>query len=128
MSASSSGPPRPCCILLIDDTPDIAELLTYALRDLGLDVVSSGYTATINDLITEHHANAVVLDCTSYDMSEALFDLIRAHNADLPVLIITDTPELADPSLRKRKAQKVAVVPKPFTASQVARGLDQLLG
>lgn len=126
MSASSSLTPRR--VLLIDDTPEIAELLTYALRDLGLDVISSGYTATINDLVAEHHVDALVLDCTSYDMSEALFDLVRAHNADLPVLIITDTPELADPSLRKRKAQKVLVVPKPFTASQVARGLDQLFG
>lgn len=131
MIVSSSPTPqsRPLRrILLIDDTPEIAELLTYALRDLGQDVISFGYTDTVNDLVVEHHAHALVLDCSSYDMSEALFDLVRASNADLPVLIITDTPELADPSLRKRKAQKVLVLPKPFTASQVARALDQLFG
>jgi DNA-binding response OmpR family regulator len=115
-------------ILLIDDTPEIAELLTFALRDAGYEVIASGYTAMVNDLVAEHHANALVLDCTSYDMSEALFDLVRAQNADLPVIIITDTPELADPSLRKRKAQKVLVVPKPFTASQVVRAINQLFG
>ena len=122
MSSSLSGHR----ILLIDDTPEIAELLSFALRDAGHDVVASGYTATVNDLVTANHADAVVLDCTSYDMSEAIFDLVRAQNADLPIIIITDTPELADPSLRHRKAQKVLVVPKPFTASQVARALDQL--
>jgi DNA-binding response OmpR family regulator len=126
MSASSSRPPRR--ILLIDDTPEIAELLTFALSDFGHEVIASGYTDTVNDLVVEHHADALVLDCSSYDMSEALFDLVRAKDADLPIIIITDTPELADPSLRKRQAQKVLVVPKPFTASQVARALDQLLG
>ena len=126
MNASSSRPPRR--ILLIDDTPEIAELLTFALRDFGHEVTASGYTDTVNDLVVEHHADALVLDCSSYDMSEALFDLVRGQNAELPVIIITDTPELADPSLRKRKAQKVLVVTKPFTAAQVARALDQLLG
>ena len=32
-------------ILLIDDTPEIAELLTFALRDRGYDVVATGFTA-----------------------------------------------------------------------------------
>ena len=116
-------------VLLIDDTPDIAELLTFSLRDLGYEVFASGYTSGVNELASEHHAEAVVLDCTSYEMSEALFDAIRQHanHADLPVVIISDTPEDAEKSLRSRKARKVLLVPKPFTASQVGRALGQLL-
>jgi two-component system, OmpR family, phosphate regulon response regulator PhoB len=116
-------------ILLIDDTPEIAELLTFALRDHGYDAVAEGYTHAVNQLVLEHRADAVVLDCTSYDMSEALFDAVRHHpdHAALPVVIISDTPEQADASLRSRKAQKVVLVPKPFTGSQVASALDQLL-
>jgi len=70
-----------------------------------------------------------VLDCTSFDMSESLFDSVRHHpnHAELPVVIISDTPELADASLRSRNARKVLLVPKPFTGSQVANALDQLL-
>jgi hypothetical protein len=41
--------------------------------------------------------------------------------------VISDTPEQAEASLRKRKAQKVLLVPKPFTGSQVANALRQLL-
>lgn len=116
-------------ILLIDDTPDIAELLTFSLRDLGYEVFVSGYSSSVNELAIEHRAEAVILDCTSYDMSEALFDAIRQHDshADLPVVIISDTPEEAEKSLRSRKARKVLLVPKPFTASQVGRALAQLL-
>jgi CheY-like chemotaxis protein len=116
-------------ILLIDDTPEIAELLTFSLRDLGYEVVAEGYTAGVNELVVEHRADALVLDCTAYEMSEALFDSVRHHpsHADLPVVIISDTPEIADASLRSRTAQKVLLVPKPFTGTQVARALAQLL-
>jgi DNA-binding response OmpR family regulator len=116
-------------ILLIDDTPEIAELLMFALRDLGHTVSASGYTTTVNDLIAEKRAEALVLDCSAYDMSEALFDAVRAEasHAQLPVVIISDTPEAADESLAARNAEKVLLIPKPFTASQVARAINQLL-
>jgi DNA-binding response OmpR family regulator len=116
-------------ILLIDDTPEIAELLTFSLRDLGYEVVSSGYTVSVNELILEHRADALVLDCSSFDMSESLFDAVRHHpeHAELPVVVISDTPEQADASLRSRKAQRVLLIPKPFTGSQVGKALEQLL-
>jgi DNA-binding response OmpR family regulator len=116
-------------IVLIDDTPEIAELLSFALRDAGYEVFASGYTVTVNEMVKERRAEAVVLDCSSFDMSEALFDAVRQHSdhAELPVVIISDTPEEADASLRSRKAKKVVLVPKPFTGSQVARALGQLL-
>jgi len=116
-------------ILLIDDTPEIAELLTFSLRDLGYEVVSSGYTVSVNELIVEHRADALVLDCSSFDMSESLFDAVRHHpeHAELPVVVISDTPEEADASLRSRKARRVLLIPKPFTGSQVGKALQQLL-
>jgi DNA-binding response OmpR family regulator len=116
-------------ILLIDDTPEIAELLTFSLRDLGYEVVSSGYTVSVNELILEHRAEALVLDCSSFDMSESLFDAVRHHpeHAEFPVVVISDTPEQADASLRSRKAQRVLLIPKPFTGSQVGNALEQLL-
>jgi DNA-binding response OmpR family regulator len=117
-------------ILLIDDTPEIAELLSYALRDNGFDVFTSGFTDSVNELVTEQHADALVLDCSVYNMSETLFDTVRfdpAH-AELPVVIISDTPEEADKSLRAREAKNVMLIPKPFTGAHVARALSELLG
>jgi len=116
-------------ILLIDDTPEIAELLTFSLRDLGHEVRAEGYTTAVNELIEAHRAEAVVLDCSSYDMSEALYDVIRqdpAH-AELPIVIISDTPEVADRSLNKRNATHVLLLPKPFSGSQVGRAIAQML-
>ena len=116
-------------VLLIDDTPEIAELLTFALRDRGHEVFAEGFTDTVNDLIQELRADALVLDCSTFDMSESLFDMVRNHpnHAELPVVIISDTPEKADASLGSRNARNVLLIPKPFTGSQVARALDDLL-
>jgi DNA-binding response OmpR family regulator len=116
-------------ILLIDDTPEIAELLAFALRDHGYEVVATGYTDAVTEWVVAQRADALVLDCSAFDMSESLFDMVRddpAH-ADLPVVIISDTPEEADASLRSREAKRVLLIPKPFTAAQVSRALDQLL-
>ena len=116
-------------ILLVDDTPEIAELLTFALRDRGYEVVATGYTDTISQLVVDERADALVLDCSDFQMSESLFDMVRddpAH-ADLPVVVISDTPDKADQSLRARQANRVLLIPKPFTGAQVARALDQLL-
>ena len=128
-SASEASADKPRRILLIDDTPEIAELLSFALRDRGYEVVATGYTDTVNEWVVDQRADALVLDCSVFDMSESLFDMVRddpAH-AGLPIVIISDTPEEADASLRSRNADHVLLIPKPFTGAQVARALDQLL-
>jgi DNA-binding response OmpR family regulator len=116
-------------VLLVDDTPEIAELLSFALRDHGYDMVAIGFTDTVNEWVAEQRADALVLDCSVFEMSESLFDMVRddpAHAA-LPVVIISDTPEKADASLRSRQAEHVLLIPKPFTGAHIARALDQLL-
>ena len=116
-------------VLLIDDTPEIAELLLFALRDHGFEVAAVGFDPAICDLIDAHQPDALVLDCTSYDMAEMLFDAVRnrPEHAALPIVIVSDTPEKADASLRRRDAEHVLLIPKPFSASQIVRALNQLL-
>jgi DNA-binding response OmpR family regulator len=116
-------------ILLIDDTPEIAELLSFGLRDHGFEVAVSGFTGEINDLLDDERADALVLDCTAFEMSQAVFDSVRGNpdRSALPIVIVSDTPEKADASLRAREADHVLLIPKPFSASQIARALTQLL-
>ena len=116
-------------ILLIDDTPETAELLSFALRDRGHEVVATGYTTSVNELLGEGKAAALVLNCSTWDMSESIFEQLRgdSEHADLPVVIISDTPERAESKLREQRARNVLLVPKPFTGSQVAKALAQLL-
>ena len=115
--------------MLVDDTPEIADLLRMALTDHGFDVAATGFDTRIDEQLLRERPMAVVLDCSVYAMSETLFDAIRAHPelATLPVVIISDTPEQAVTSLQAREAEHVLLIPKPFSGSQVARALEQLL-
>jgi len=115
-------------VLLIDDTPEIAELLSFALRDHGHEVIAAGFDPAVCELVVEHAPDALVLDCTSFDMAEMLFDAVRANRdyLALPIVIVSDTPEKADASLRRREAEHVLLIPKPFTAGHIARALSEL--
>ena len=81
-------------IVLVDDTPEVAELLTFALTDHGFAVTTTGFDSQIDEQLLRETPEAVVLDCSVYAMSETLFDSIRRHDqlAELPIVIITDTP------------------------------------
>ncbi len=91
--------------------------------------MATGYTTAITELIGETRADALVLNCSTWDMSESLFDWVRGHpeHADFPVIIVSDTPERAEAKLRERKARKVLLVSKPFTGGHVANAIAQLL-
>jgi len=72
-----------------------------------------------------------VLDCSTYDMSESLFDIVRhqPEYAEFPIVIISDTPEMADASLAKRKRAKSFADPENRSpARKWARALADLLG
>ena len=116
-------------VLLVDDTPEIAELLSFALRDRGHEVFATGFTPSIDDAVIAYQADALVLDCSVFEMSASLFDIVRdrAELAALPIVIISDTPDVADEALRRRHARRVLLIPKPFTGSQVARALEEML-
>jgi two-component system, OmpR family, phosphate regulon response regulator PhoB len=115
-------------VLLIDDTPEIAELLSFSLRDHGYEVAAVGFDPAVSDLIAAHQPDALVFDCTSFEMAEMLFDAVRAEprHAALPIVIVSDTPEKADASLRRREADHVLLIPKPFSGSQIARAISEL--
>jgi CheY-like chemotaxis protein len=116
-------------VLLVDDTPEIAELLSFALRDRGHEVLATGFTPGVDDVIVANRVDALVLDCSVLEMSASLFDIVRNRPelADLPIVLISDTPEVADEALRRRHARRVLLIPKPFTGSQVARALEEML-
>lgn len=103
--------------------------MTFALRDRGYEVTASGYRHDLEAVIGDQPVDALVLDCSVWEMSASLFDALRGQvvYADLPVVIISDTPEKVDAGLRSRRARRVLIVPKPFTGSQVAAALERLL-
>ena len=91
MSTAERRPqPRHASVLIVDDEPDIRELLELTLVKMGLDVVSAGSVA---DAKRELAAGRFALCLTDMRLSDGegleLVRHIAEHERDLPVAVIT---------------------------------------
>ena len=90
----ASSPPAGSAwrVLLVDDSPDDAELAEYALRKAGLDVECrrACTAAGVDQALREFAPHAVVSDLNlpGYSGLDALAQ-VRAHDPGVPVLILT---------------------------------------
>ena len=116
-------------ILVVDDEIDIRELMAGILADEGYETrVASDSDGTLA-AIANRRPHLVVLDVwlqgSRLDGIQVL-DVLKREHPDLPVVIISDTPDIAVASLRRRRARRVRLVPKPFSGSDVVRALEEL--
>jgi two-component system OmpR family response regulator len=118
---------RPVRVLVVDDEPNIAELLAMALRLEGweISIAHSGNAALTSAKKTR--PDAVVLDIMlpDFDGMEVMRRL-RSHSPDIPVLFLT-----AKDAVEDRVAGLTAggddYVTKPFSLEEVVARLRALL-
>ncbi|NUT34278.1 MAG: response regulator transcription factor [Hamadaea sp.] len=117
----------PVRVLVVDDEPNLAELLSMALRYEGWDVRSAGDSAGAVRTAREFRPDAVVLDMMLPDVDglETLRRL-RSEMPQLPVLFLT-----ARDSVEDRVAGLTAggddYVTKPFSIEEVVARLRALV-
>jgi two-component system OmpR family response regulator len=118
---------NPVRVLVVDDEPVLAELVSMALRYEGWDIATAGDGATAIALARENAPDVVVLDVMLPDMSglEVLAKL-REQIPGLPLLLLT-----AKDSVEDRIAGLTAggddYVTKPFSLEEVVLRLRALL-
>jgi two-component system OmpR family response regulator len=118
---------RPIHVLVVDDEPVLAELVSMALRYEGWDIATAGDGATAIALARDEPPDVVVLDVMLPDMSglEVLHKL-REQKPGLPLLLLT-----AKDSVEDRIAGLTAggddYVTKPFSLEEVVARLRALL-
>jgi two-component system OmpR family response regulator len=123
----SGAPDRPARILVVDDEPSLAELLTMTLSHEGWEVRTAGDGAAALRGAAEFAPDAVLLDVglPDFDGLEVLRRLRGAH-PDLPVLFLT-----ARDSAEDRAAGLLAgadgYLTKPFSLEHVVARLQSLL-
>jgi two-component system response regulator PilR (NtrC family) len=106
-------------VLVVDDEPDIRELLELTLVRMGLDVASVGTIAEAKERLKQERYDLCLTDMRLAD-GEGL-DLVRhiaAHAADVPVAVITAYGS-AENAVAALKAGAFDYVSKPV-------GLEQL--
>ncbi len=118
---------RPIQVLVVDDEPVLAELVSMALRYEGWDIATAGDGAGAIELARDNPPDVVVLDVMLPDMSGLdVLRRLREMQPGLPLLLLT-----AKDSLEDRIAGLTAggddYVTTPFSIEEVVLRLRALL-
>jgi two-component system OmpR family response regulator len=118
---------KPIHVLVVDDEPVLAELVSMALRYEGWDIATAGDGATAIALARDEPPDVVVLDVMLPDMSGLdVLHRLREQKPGLPLLLLT-----AKDSVEDRIAGLTAggddYVTKPFSLEEVVLRLRALL-
>ncbi len=118
---------KPVRVLVVDDEPVLAELVSMALRYEGWEIATAGDGATAIALARANRPDVVVLDVMLPDISGLdVLGRLRDQVPELPVLLLT-----AKDSVEDRIAGLTAggddYVTKPFSLEEVVLRLRALL-
>ncbi|MGN7781605.1 response regulator transcription factor [Mycolicibacterium sp. 22603] len=118
---------KPIQVLVVDDEPVLAELVSMALRYEGWDIATAGDGAAAIALARDNPPDVVVLDVMLPDMSGLdVLKALRERQPGLPLLLLT-----AKDSVEDRIAGLTAggddYVTKPFSIEEVVLRLRALL-
>jgi two-component system OmpR family response regulator len=114
-------------VLVVDDEPTLAELVTMALRYEGWEVRSAGNGLTAVRLARDFRPDVVVLDVMLPDLSGLdVLRRLREHTPNLPVLFLTAKDAVED-RIAGLTAGGDDYVTKPFSLEEVVLRLRALL-
>ncbi len=114
-------------ILLAEDDPSIALVLTQAMEQHGFRVRSTDRLAQLQQWVEDGEGDAVVTDVTMPGGDGlALVPTLRQSRLNLPIIVISAHNTLIN-AARAREAGAVAFLPKPFDLSELLAHLDASL-
>jgi CheY-like chemotaxis protein len=114
-------------VLVVDDDPDILNLVSFRLRRKGHKVISAGSSARALEIMDEHGTpDVAVLDVTmpAPDGFE-LLALLRARDgaADLPAIFLSARVLPAD--IEAGRAMGATYLTKPFVATALLNAVER---
>jgi two-component system, OmpR family, response regulator len=113
-------------ILVVDDEPNIADLLSVALRFEGYDVVSAGTGSEALDLARSYRPNLVMLDVMLPDLDgNEVSRRLRLQGDQVPIVFLTARDAVQD------KVEGLALgddyVTKPFSIEELMARVAAIL-
>ncbi len=104
---------KPKKVLVVDDEPDIRELLTMTLDRMSLESVTAADVGSARDLIASQHFDLCLTDMQLPDGDGLeLVEEIQRQNPDMPVAVLTAHGSV-DTAVRALKAGAFDFVAKP---------------
>ena len=115
-------------ILVVDDDPDIRELIAQTLSDEGYNVVSCSDGRTALSLASSNPPSLILLDLMMPTMSGwQIIKSLKAtsQGADIPVVLVSASRDL---SYTKEELEASACLPKPFALDDLVNIVVKHIG
>lgn len=109
-------------VLLVEDTPELRDMVREMLTDMGYSVVEAASVAEACDLVMTLPEIVLILSDIKLEGDDTGLNLLECRKA-LPVLLMTSLP--VDHPLHVEARNRTAVLPKPFGIDQLAQFLGQ---
>ena len=104
-------------VLVVDDDPDIRELLFTALEDEGFEVVPAGNGQEALAIIETFRPDVIVLDLMMPVMDGWQFAAeLRARDEDIPIVLLSAARDLRTHAKALSAAE---IIEKPFDLSEL---------
>jgi DNA-binding NtrC family response regulator len=108
-------------VLVVEDEPDVAEILRDALTDLGYAVSVAGGGAEALAVVAVHRPDVVLLDLAMPGMpGDEVLERLRERDPALPVIVVTGNPDV-DRARATLALGAFDYVAKPFDLRMLAR-------
>ncbi|MFZ2177896.1 MAG: response regulator transcription factor [Rhodococcus sp. (in: high G+C Gram-positive bacteria)] len=119
--------PAEARVLVVDDEPNIRELLSVSLRFQGFEVATASTGAEGLDIARTFRPDAVILDVMMPGMDGfGMLERLRADRVDVPVLFLTAKDALQD-KISGLTLGADDYVTKPFSLEEVVTRLRVIL-
>ena len=117
-------------ILIMDDDPTIADLLTEALADEGYDTRMTTQSLRFYDAVREYEPDLVMLDLMMpyLDGRDELKLMAMGVNHQIPVIVVTAYLGAANEERGFREAGVVHIVYKPFDLDKLVDLVKKTIG
>ncbi len=117
-------------ILIMDDDPTIADLLTEALADEGYETHMTTQSLRFYDSVREHQPDLVLLDLMMPYLDGRDELKLMAMNIDyqIPVIVVTAFLGAASEEQEFREAGVVHIVYKPFDLDKLVDLVKRTIG
>lgn len=117
-------------ILIMDDEPTIADLLTEALADEGYETFMTTQSLRFFDAVREHQPDLILLDIMMpyLDGRDELKLLAMAVERQIPVIVVTAFLGAGNEEQEFKEAGVVHIVYKPFNLDKLVELVKQTIG
>ncbi|MFQ5881995.1 MAG: response regulator transcription factor [Candidatus Methylomirabilales bacterium] len=116
-------------VLLVEDEPHIVKLVTYVLRQSGLEVRTAETGQAALDLVRQEQIDLILMDLMLPGMDGYyVCHRLKAdpHTKHIPIVILSARFE-ADQALPGTQGEVAAYISKPFEPMELCRRIWQVL-